>query len=597
MKNSFFSLLFASCLGTLLALGVLILIGVVSISSLAAAFGDEEVSVEANSVLVLDPALVPELTNNLQRDPFALESDDVVGLRSITRALAKAADDDDVKGVVLKPTLSGVPPATAKALRAALLSFRESGKFVLSHAKYYTQSQYYVASAGDAVYVNPTGGIDARGYGATLPYFKGALDKLGVKMDVFYAGDFKSAGEPFFRTSISDSNRLQTREYLDDLWDIWLRDVAAARGMEYGELERLTEQYLVRNDRDAVKYGLVDALYYRDQFRDELRERLGLDDDDEIATVSISDYASTLPKLNLTSKERIAVLYAEGNIVDGPGAPGSIGDRKYVDVIRELREDDRVKGIVLRVNSGGGSAMASENIWRELMLAREQGIKVVTSMGDYAASGGYYIAAGTDTIFAQPNTITGSIGVVALVPNVADLMEDKLGVRFDTVNTGEYSTAFTPVLPWSESDREIFQQGVDEIYETFIDRVATGRGMSTERVKRLAKGRVYSGRDALELNLVDRIGDLDDAIASVARLADLDLDDVRVVEYPKVKDPMQQLVEELTGQGDDDGDRVTLSERFLARELGEPYRQFRELQALGASRFPQAVLVERPSFR
>ena len=596
MKNSFISLLFASCLGTLLALGALILIGVVSISSLVSKFEDKEVSVDANSVLVLKPGFIPELTNNVPSNPFELEQEKVLGLRDMVRALELAADDDDIKGIYLQTNGFASAPASSSTLREAILRFRESGKFVVSHASYYDQGDYYLASAGDAVYLNPTGGIDARGFGATLPFFKEALDKAGIDANVFYAGDFKSAGEPFIRNSISDSNRLQTREYLSDLWDIWLQDVSASRNLEYGELKRLTEKYLIRNDRDAEQYGLVDGLLYNDQVRDNLRERLGLDEDDDLNTVDIGDYFSKVKSQNLLSKERIAVLYAEGNIVDGRGDQGSIGGRAYVETIRELREDDRVKAIVLRVNSGGGSALASENVWRELSLAREQGKAVVTSMGDFAASGGYYIAAATDSIFAMPNTITGSIGVVAVVPNFSELMDDRLGINFDTVNTGEYSTAFTTVLPWSQRDKAVIQEGIQDIYELFVKRVADGRDLPVAKVKQLAKGRVYTGRDAIELGLVDQLGGIDQAIEAAARMADVDLDDARIVEYPKVKDAMQLLVAELTGD-EDDGSDITLTERLLERELGTTYQQYRLIRNLAEEARPQTMLLERPSFQ
>ncbi len=589
--NNFFRLLFASCLGTLLALGVLILIGVISVTSIAAAFGSDDVSVEANSVLVLRPGLLPELTNNLTRSSFSLEEDDILGLRDMARALDEAADDDDIKGVFLDVQGFASMPATALALRQALLRFRESGKFVVTHAKYYGQGGYYLASAADAVYLNPTGAIDARGYGTTVPYFKEGLDDLGIDANVFYAGDFKSAGEPFFRNSMSDSNRLQTREYLEGLWKIWLYDVAASRGIDFNTLETATESYAIRDDEDALQYQLVDALYYKDQVLDNLRERLGLDDDDDINTVSVEDYFKKVKTPNLTSKRRIAVVYAEGNIVDGMGDVGSIGDAKYAKVIRDLRNDDKIKAIVLRVNSGGGSAMASENIWRELQLARDQGIPVVTSMGDLAASGGYYIAAATDSIYAEPNTLTGSIGVVGILFNFSRLMEDKLGVHFDTVNTGKYSNAFSPVLPFSEQDREFLQEGVDDIYELFVRRVAEGRNMPVSRVKELAKGRVWTGEAALERGLVDRIGGLDEAINAVARMADLDLDDVRISEYPEVKDPLEQLIEQLAGKDKEDRS-INISDALLTREFGDAYKAYRRAKMLSELKGPQMLMLE-----
>ncbi|MFK8054736.1 MAG: signal peptide peptidase SppA [Saprospiraceae bacterium] len=578
MKN-FFTFLFASCLGTLLAMGALVLIGVVSIGSIASAFDDKDVDVAANSVLMIDASVLPELTNNIPTDPFAFDTESVPGLRTMKRAIEKAIDDDDIKGIFLDVDQLSVMPATASSLRESVARFRESGKFVVSHSKYYTQSSYYLASVSDGVYLNPTGGVDVRGYGATLPFFKEGLDKLGVDINVFYAGDFKSAGEPFFRNTISDSNRLQTREYLQDLWEIYINDVSTSRGIAPAEVERLTENFLVRNDKDAIEHKFVDALFYKDQVIDNIKERLGLDDDDKIKTVSISKYANTVKGKNLTSKNKIAVIYAEGNIVDGSGEPGSIGDAKYAKLIRKVRKDKKVKAIVLRVNSGGGSAMASENIWRELQLAKEAGIPIITSMGDLAASGGYYIAMASDSIFAQPNTITGSIGVIGIIPNVSRLMDDKLGINFDTVSTGNFSNSFTTVIPWSNSDKAIVQEGVDDIYNHFIKRVTEGRGMQEAKVRRLAKGRVYTGQDAIGHGLIDRLAGLEEAIESAARLADVDLDGARIVEYPKMKSPQEQIIAELTGQDDSKGD-IKIMEPFLRRELGSAYKVYEEAKQL-----------------
>ncbi len=590
MKN-FFTLLFASCLGTLLALGALILIGVISIGSIASAFDNSDVDVKANSVLMVDMAVLPELTNNIQTDPFAFDNESTPGLRTVKRAIEMAIDDDDIKGIFLDVDQLAVMPATALSLRQSLASFRESGKFVVSHSKYYGLGSYYLASVADAVYLNPTGGLDVRGYGATLPFFKEGLDKLGVDINVFYAGDFKSAGEPFFRNTISDSNRLQTREYLNDLWEIYVKDVSASRNISPQEFKRLTENFVVRNDKAALENKFVDALFYKDQVLDNIKERLGLDEDDKIKTVSISSYSKKVKNKNITSKNKIAVVYAEGNIVDGKGDPGSIGDAKYAKLIRKIRQDDKVKAIVLRVNSGGGSAMASENIWRELHLAKEAGIPVVTSMGDLAASGGYYIAMASDSIFAQPNTITGSIGVIGLIPNLSRLMDDKLGINFDTVSTGKFSNSFTTVIPWSESDKAIVQEGVDDIYNHFIMRVKDGRDMQEAKVRKLAKGRVYTGQDALGLGLVDRIAGLEAAIESAAGIADLDLDEARIVEYPKMKSPQEQLIAELTGKDDDKGD-IKIMEPFLRRELGSAYEVYNQAKQLQAQEGIQMRMTE-----
>ena len=589
---NFLKLLLASCLGTLLALGAMVLLGVATVSSIAAAFGDgDTVNVKANTVLVFEPGLIPELTNNVPRSPFELDSDPVYGLRDLVRAIELATDDDDIKGMFLDVDRTSLPPATALTLRRAVAGFRESGKFVVTHALSYDQGGYFMASAADEVYLNPTGGVDVRGYGATLPYFKEGLEKAGINVNVIYAGDFKSAGEPFLRNSIGDSNRLQTRVYLEDLWRIYSQEVAADRGIPLTEFQRLTEQFVVRNDSSALANHFVDGLLYKDQVLDEIRDRLGLDADETIRTVTLDEYAGKLEIDNLSASDKIAVVYAEGNIGDGGEQPGAIGGAHYSKLLRQIRRDDNVRAIVLRINSGGGSAMASENIWRELTLARDAGIPVVASMADFAASGGYYIAVACDSIYALDNTITGSIGVIGIVPNFAPLLNDRMGIHFDTVNTGRFSSAFSPVFPLTPTERDMLQESIDEIYTHFISRVASGRRMSPARVAQLAKGRVYTGEDALALGLVDRIGGLDDAIAAAARMANLDLGEVRVSEYPKMKDPLVALTEELTGKKDDDRE-IRILGPMIEREFGTDLGRLYEIRELLQARGPQMRMVE-----
>ena len=588
---NFFKFLLASCLGTFLAIGGLVLVGVISITRLAAAFEDQDVSVEANTVLVLRPGTLPELRDNIQQAAFSFEDKHIYGLRDMTRALALAAEDDDIKGIYLDVDNARLAPASATTLRDAVQRFRESGKFVVSHALNYGQGGYYLASAADAVYLNPTGSVDVRGYGATLPFFKDALDKIGVNINVFYAGDFKSAGEPFFRNGISDSNRLQTRIYLEDLWRIYTEEVAETRGISAGTINALAEDFTVRDDSAALAARLIDGILYKDQVLDNIRERLGLDADDEINTVTMEDYATRLKPENVRSDDKIAIVYAEGNIVDGEDQPGTISGEAYTRLFREIRQDDEVKAIVVRINSGGGSAMASENIWREIQLARDQGIPVVTSMGDVAASGGYYMAVASDSIFALPNTITGSIGVIGIVPNFSPLMNDKLGVHFDTVNTGRYSSAFSTVIPFTAQEKAFIQESITDIYQHFISRVAAGRNLPVETVARLAKGRVYTGEDALAIGLVDRLGDLDAAINAAARMANLDASDARIAEYPKVANALEQLIAEVSGT-DPDERKIKLLAPLLKREFGGDWAEINRAQQLIQARGPQMLMLE-----
>ncbi len=438
--------------------------------------------------------------------------------------------------------------------------------------------------------------MDVRGYSATLPYFKEGLEKAGIDINVIYAGDFKSAGEPFLRNSIGDSNRLQTRVYLEDLWRIYTEEVSTSRNIPVAEFRRLTSNFLVRDDSSALANRFVDGLLYKDQVLDRIRLTLGLEEDEEIETLSVRDYASNLKIENVSKTEKIAVVYAEGNIIDNGEDAGTISGDRYSKLIRKIRQDENVKAIVLRINSGGGSAMASENIWRELQLAREQGIPVIASMGDVAASGGYYIAVACDSIYALDNTITGSIGVIGIVPNFSPLLNDKLGVHFDTVNTGRYSSGFSTVFPLTTTERDFLQEGINDIYEHFINRVAEGRKLTPERVGQLAKGRVYTGEDALALGLVDKIGGLEMAIAAAARMAGIADDEVRISEYPKVKEPLEAILEQIEGKED-----PTMNVRVLGplveSEFGMDLHRLYELRALTQARGPQMRMLESVDFQ
>lgn len=560
--NQFLKFVVASCLGVTLAFGalfgILIIIGISAGSS-----ASKDVDIEPNTVLELKfDNLIPEHTNNAPRDPFAFEQEDLVGLEDMVKTIKKAETDKDIKGILINPESIGRGIATSAVLRDALLDFKNSGKFVLSYSKWYTQGDYYMASVADEVYLHPMGTVDFRGFVAMVPFFKEAMDNIGIKYDVFYAGDFKSATEPFRRTDMSEENRLQLREFLEEMNGLFLGEISATRNIPVQTLDSISSHVIIQNAEMAKDLRFIDKIGYRDELMADLRDRLGLEKDDKVKTVSIEDYfASVKGKTDFETKDKIAVVYAEGDIVDGEGEQGQISDEKYVKIISKLRKDDKVKAIVLRVNSPGGSALASENIWRELMLAKEQGIKVTVSMGDYAASGGYYIACASDSIFAEAESLTGSIGVFNIFPDVSELMNDKLGIHFDTVKTGEHSAGFNPVLGLSEDEGAFLQNFVDQMYERFLQRVADARGMTRDEAHAVSQGRIWSGSKALELGLVDKIGGLDDALASAADLAGLEK--YRVVTYPKPKDPFQQLIEEITGQ------KMTISERMIQQELGE----------------------------
>jgi len=568
MKN-FFKFIFASCLGTLLALGAMTFIFVSAASSLGKQA--DKVKVKSNSVLKLtfsDP--IPEKTNNMA-PTGALNlsfNESPLGLHDMIDAIEAAKDDDNIKGIYLELSSNfSAGMATMSALRQALEDFKESEKFVVSYGNYYTQGSYYMASVADKMYLNPVGAVVAPGFAAQIPFFKKMIDEWGIKAQVYYAGKFKSATEPFRRTNMSEENRLQTSQYLNEGFNIFLEDMAKSRGKSLAEMKDIVSEYRARNAQDAVDYGLIDELKYKDQVLDNLKDRLGLDEDEDIGAIGIKKYhKAAKKKSDYSIKDRIAVVYAEGNIVDGEGETGNIGGDRYAKIIRKIRKDDKVKAIVLRVNSGGGSALASEVILRELTRAKEEGKNVVVSMGDVAASGGYYIACEAEKIFAEPNTITGSIGVFGLIPSVQNMMDKEIGITFDTVKTGRFATTGAPFFDLNEAEGQIIQQSVDEVYTTFKQRVADGRDMTVEDVDEVAQGRVWTGKKASTIGLVDELGGLDDALAAAAELADLE--NYRVKEYPRTKEPIQQLLDDLMGK--------EAPQAMIKKEIGEDFYKYYE---------------------
>lgn len=593
--NQFFKFLFASCLGTTLALVLLFFLGIGMLGSLASsATSKEKVSVKPNSVLEIkfkNP--IPEKTNNLPMDPFAFEQDDVLGLTDMVEAIRHAKTDPDIKGIYINASYLNAGKATSSVLRAALADFKSSGKFVVSYANFYTQNAYYIASVSDSVLLNPVGMVDFRGLSSTIMFYKGLLDKMDIEMKVFYAGKFKSATEPFRLDKMSDENRLQIREYLTGLYDVFIHDIATGRNISEPDLRHLADTYAGREAKTALESRLVDRIAYEDEAFDLMKNKIGLEKKEKLNRISIEDYASVNgKKTNFTVKDKIAVVYAEGTIADGAdGEAGDVYDGKYVKILRKIRQDDNIKAIVLRINSPGGSVLASENILREIQLCREAGKPVVVSMGDLAASGGYYIACQADSIFAEPNTITGSIGVFGMVPNLQKTMKENLGVTVDTVRTGKYSAFGTPFIQFSPEEERIMQASVDQIYEDFLQKVATGRHMTRDQVHEIAQGRVWTGTRAQQIGLVDGIGGLDRAMASAARLANLEK--YRTVEYPRTNKGFEQFVEQFTKKDDDD---EGIKAWVVRSELGDMYpmyktlRDFRKNQGIQA-RLPYDLVI------
>jgi protease-4 len=542
------------------------------------------VYIHDNSVLHL--TLNGPIEERSPKNPF--EGLDVGGTRStglndILANISKAKDDPRIKGIFLDVSSIAAGYASVEEIRDALLDFKSSGKFIYSYSELYTTKAYYLATAADKVYLNPEGLIEFKGLSAQIMFYKGLLEKLEVDVQIFRHGKFKSAVEPFDLDKMSEANRLQTLTYVKSIWTHVLEGIAKTRGTSVDELNRLADDMRIQRPWDCITYKLADDTLYKDQLLDKLREKLGLGKKEQIRFAEMGAYTKAVVKRKATyTGPRIAVIYAAGDILGGEGDNNSIGSEGLSRTIREARMDSSIKAIVLRVNSPGGSALASEVIWREVVLARK--VKpVIVSMGDVAASGGYYISCGADRIFAQPNTITGSIGVFGILPNLQHMLNNKFGITIDTVNTNKHSHLGTLLLPVSGQEGEVIQKGVEDIYGIFLKRVADGRNMSTASVDSIGQGRVWSGNDALRIGLVDELGGLDEAIRYAA--GKVKLKDYRVIYLPKQKDPLEELMQKL--RGDDEESRQTL----IKNALGDQYVYYEHLKKMTELKGVQARMT------
>lgn len=515
----------------------------------------KKVSVESGSWLVMDlskPLLEQEQQNPLRAIAGGGQVT-VMGLHNVVTAIHLAANDRRIAGIYLKlgETPNGL--ATAEEIRNALIDFkRQSHKPLLAYGDIASQQAYYIASVADSIFLNPRGIFEFRGFAVRLAFLKGLLDKLEIKPQVFYDGKYKSATETFRLTRMSDANRIQTSAFLQDFYRHFLDGIALARNLDTAALAQYAAQGMVQQPADAVRLHLIDGLKYEDQMQEALKRLSQLGEDEKLHTISMSNYWKAIADSvhgQGAGQPSIALIYAQGTIIDGSAEnqPGDnvIASDDYVKWIRELRKDDRVKAIVFRINSPGGSALAAEKIWRELYLARKQK-PVIVSMGDYAASGGYYISCMADSIFIQPNTLTGSIGVFTIIPDLHDFFQHKLGISFDGVKTAPFADMGSIDQPLTDAEKKWMQNQVDTVYATFCQRVAQGRHMPLALVDSLAQGRVWSGFSAIQNGLADRFGGLDDALQCAARMAHLKT--YRLEEYPPLKNPIQKIIESFDDQ-------------------------------------------------
>lgn len=560
-------------------IGFFLLAGVIASLS-----GDSKVETVEKSVLHLnlDNVMVVERAVEDDLGISALSSFGnipTVGLNQIKRAIRTAKSDNNIKGIYLQGGNVMAGQSMLSEIRAELKGFKDSGKFIVSYAEILTETGYYLSSVADEVYLNPLGGMEFNGLSSEMVFLKGLFEKIEIEPVIFRVGEFKSAVEPFILEKMSEESRLQTESYLTDLNNHSLQVIAESRSIDLVKVKEINDQMLVRDNQDALDLGLVDGLWYDDQVKDRLRDKLGLGEDEEIASINITNINQSSKEENRLSRNRIAVIVADGEIVSG-SADGVISSEKFLKEIRKARKDKDVKAIVLRVNSPGGSVLASEVIWRELSEAKQEK-PLIASMSDVAASGGYYISAPADTIVAHPNTITGSIGIFGLWFNAKGLLNNKLGITTDVAKTGELSDFMSPARELTDLEKSIVQRQVEDGYETFISRVAEGRGMSREAVLEVASGRVWSGLQAKENGLVDVLGGLDDAIQIAAAKAGIE-EDYRVLYYPEQKTMLEKLLSEFSKD---------VQSWYMRTKLGSVYFLYEQIEK---AKQHEGILVRLP---
>ncbi len=570
--KEFFKFVFASMLGFILSFFAVLLLLIVIVTAIVSTAGsDGEVSVASNSVLHV--SLDYPIKERTDKNPFAelsflgLESKKKLGLNEILQRLEDAKSDDHITGIYIDASSLESGMATMEEIRNALIDFKKSGKFIIAYSEVYSQGAYYLATAADKIYLNPEGMIDFRGLSSEIMFFKGALDKLDIEAQIIKVGTYKSAVEPFILDKMSEPNKQQVTSFLGSMYDHFLSEISKSRKIPKNTLFSIADSAKIRSPKDALTLKMVDGIMYKDEVLDELKKLTKIDKKKEIKSVSLEEYAPAEKEKEESSQNRIAVIYANGEIMSGEGNDETIGSERISRAIRKARTDDKVKAIVLRVNSPGGSALASDVIWRETVLAKKSK-PVIVSMGDLAASGGYYIACAADSIFAQPNTITGSIGVFGIIPNMQKFFNNKLGITFDGVQTGKFADLGTVSRPLTDAERMIIQLEVNKIYDTFTKKVADGRKKSQSYIDSIGQGRVWSGTEALKRGLVDRLGNIDDAIASAAKKAKIK--DFKIVNYPAQVDPIKSLF-------DNSADKVKAY--FVQRELGDNFIYYEQMKS------------------
>ncbi|WP_027078286.1 signal peptide peptidase SppA [Maribacter antarcticus] len=562
--------LLAAIIGCLVAFGIVFIMFFVLISLLGS--GEDAVTVKDESVLELQlQRPIADYTGSDELNPFAGIFESPQDLDEILHAITVAKDDERIKGISLNNNFMLAGLAQTQAIRKALVEFKSTGKFIYTYGDFYTQKDYYLASVADSIFINPVGVLDFKGLSSEVLFYKDLQEKTGVKMEVIRHGKYKSAVEPYLENEMSEANREQIKELIQSLWNSMLTDIAIGRGISEADLNIIADTLGGRSPKYAKQSGLIDDIVFFDQYEQKISNALSLSEGTDINYIALDDYATYSNKKNLKSgTDKIAVVFAQGEILYGEGGPDIIGQGIINKALIKAREDKNVKAIVLRINSPGGSALTSDIIWREVELAKKAK-PVVVSMGNVAASGGYYIAAGANKIFAEPTTITGSIGVFGTVPNISELAKE-IGVNAEQVGTNVNSVDYSLFEPMSEAFRNQVQESIEDTYTTFLERVAQGRGISVAQADSLAQGRVWSGVDAKRIGLVDELGTLQDAIIAAAELAKIEAYGIR--KYPKYKSGFERFMEDLEGAS------VQLKNKIITDEIGEEsYRLLKDLKS------------------
>lgn len=573
--KTFFTSFFGALVGVIISSILIVVIAIASIiGGIGAALSKTETKKEIkdNSVLYLDfKQAINDRTLDNPFSNFSIEGlgEKQIGLDKIIENIHAAKNDSNIKGIYIHLTSMDAGMAVVEEIRNALLDFKKSNKFIYAYSEMFSQKTYYLASVADKIMLNPQGDFDFKGLSTQIMFFKKALDNLQVDVQIFRHGKFKSAIEPFMLDKMSESNRLQTEQFLGSIWNNMLTEISKVRKISVEELNLIADELKINSPEDALNYKLIDGLTYDDEVKSSIRKKLSIEENDKINFVKIADYEGDKTELTTDlNDKKIAVIYAVGSIESGEGDDETIGSDRIANAIKEARLDEDVKAIVLRVNSPGGSALASDVMWREVTLAKK--VKpFIVSMGDVAASGGYYISCAADKIYAQPNTITGSIGVFGIMPNAQKMLSEKLGITIDTVNTNKHSDMGGIFRGVTENERNKIQNSVENVYDVFTKRVAEGRKMKQSDVDSIGQGRVWSGSDALKIKLVDELGGLDKAIEFAAKKSNTS--DYTILQLPKVKNPIEELFNDIEKETE---------AKVIKNQLGDSYKYLKSLKTI-----------------